>query len=147
LSSKKFPDEYSSKESELELEEQIEYLRKKLRMRKGDIQRINKRINSIRNIADVEYFSSVRLVLPTIVDTAVRSTLISKGRSIAHDFKDEVYEGLFADSLNKLKILMIFYRIRENKEVCEILIRSKLNEIILNLNSIPRETTSSASEI
>jgi len=143
LSSKKFPVEYLD-ESEEDLFNQIEYFRKKLHLNKRNNEEIKTRIEAIRNSADVEYYARVRLILPTIVDIAVMSTINSKDKSTASNFADKDYESLVESSLKKL---MIFYRIRENKEVCEILIRAKLNEKILNLSSPSTDTTLSSGEI
>lgn len=75
------------------------------------------------------------------------ATIDSKDNSTPSDIVDLDYESLIASSLKKLKKLMIFYRIRENKQVCEILIRAKLNEKILNLASISTDATISGGEI
>jgi hypothetical protein len=160
LSSKKFPEEYLI-ESKKDLFDQINYfrkklhlgnnfrkkLRKKLHLGNSDAEEIERRIEAIRNSADVEYYTTVRLVLPTIVDAAVMATIDSKDKSTASDFADKDYESLVESSLKKLKKLMIFYRIRENKEVCEILIRAKLNEKRLNLDSTSTDGTLSGGEI
>jgi hypothetical protein len=42
---------------------------------------------------------------------------------------------------------MIFYRIRENKEACEILVRAKLNEKLFDLGSTSGNATVSGSEL
>jgi hypothetical protein len=42
---------------------------------------------------------------------------------------------------------MIFYRIRENKQVYEILVRAKLNEKILKFGSTPADAEPSVGEI
>jgi hypothetical protein len=75
------------------------------------------------------------------------ATIDSKDKSTTNDLAKKHYETLVESSLKKLKILMVFCRIRENKQVCEILIRAKLNEKILNLGFTPTNVTSSASEI
>ena len=80
----------------------------------------------LQNSADVEYYAGVRQVLPTLVDTAVKATMDSKKKSAGNDLEN--YKKMVESSLKNLKKLMIFYRVRENKQVCEILIRATINE-------------------
>jgi len=146
LSNKKFPDEYFDERLH-DLFAQIEYFRNKLHLGVGEKEeeQIEARINAIRNIADVEFYAAVRRVLPIIVDNAVMATINSMDKSTPIVSKD--YESLVASSLKNLKSLMIFYRIRENKQVCEILIRAKLNEKIFNINPTLTDFTLSGDEI
>jgi hypothetical protein len=146
LSAKKFPeDELSLNKSELD--DQIEYFRKKLHLGKREKEEIQTRIKAIQNSADVEYYAKVRLILPTVVDIAVTAAIDYKYKPTERNYADKVYESLVKSSLNKLKRLMIFYRIRENKEVCKILIQAKLNEKILGLGSASANTAISGDEL
>lgn len=145
LSSKKFPEEYLPN-GDSELHEQIEYFRNKLHLgKKEETEKIENRIKAIRNSADVEYYTRVRLILPYIADIAVTAAIDCKAKST--DFTDRDCETLVESSLKNLKKLMIFYRIRENKQVCKILMQAKLNEKILNLGSTSANGTLSGGEI
>jgi len=142
LSLKKFPLEYLPKKSEKELNDQIDYYCKRLHVSKRDSEVIKNKIESIRNMADVEYFSSVRVLLPTIVHIAVMATINSKNKSGRMDPGIKNQDLSFESSFKNLKKLMIFYRIRENKEVCKVLILAKLNEINLRLTPSLNQTES-----
>jgi len=95
----------------------------------------------------VEYYAKVRLILPSVVDIAVTAAIDHKDKPTERDYTDKDYESLVKSSLKKLKRLMIFYRIRENKVVCKILIQAKLNEKILSLGSASATTAMSGDEL
>ena len=132
LSSKKFPEKYLE-ESRRDLIEQIEYFSKKLHLKKRNKDEIESRIKTIRNIADVEYYTGVRHVLPALVDIAAKVAMDSSVKPTRSDDANDNYKVMLDTSLKNLKKLMIFYRIRENSRVCEILIRANLNEKLYNL--------------
>jgi hypothetical protein len=132
LSKKKFPPEYLPLKDE-NLFNEIKNLSNRLHFNYKR-EEIHSMVNSIKNSADVEFYSGVRIVLPTIIDMAIMATIYPDYK--LSEIDKENYETLVKSSLNKLKIMMIFYRIRENKQICEILIRAKLNEKILNSTNL-----------
>ena len=160
LSSKEFPEAILKKcnFSEEQLRDQIKDYQKKMRLgngvikyfRKrgnGDEESIIRRIKAIQNSADVEYYRSVRVILPILVDVAVMATIHFDDKSIRKCLSGKVYDSMVESSLKKLKLLMIFDRIRENEQVCEILVRAKLNERIYKLSPTSVESDASDSEI
>jgi hypothetical protein len=147
LSAKKFPEVYLPQKSESDLLGRIEYFRKELHLGKREEAEIRNRIEAIQNSADVEYYRRVGQILPSVVDIAVKAAMDYKDKLTERHLTEKEYEALVASSLKKLKRLMIFYRIRENKEVCEILIQAKLNEKILNLSPTSINAALSTDEI
>jgi hypothetical protein len=101
-----------------------QYLIKKLHLKEGTDE-IDNRIESIKNIADFEYYEQVRVILPSVIDNAVASAL---GNSTNLEQID--YEELVKKSLKTVKRLMIFYTLREDETIVEILIRAKVHEKI-----------------
>jgi hypothetical protein len=145
LSVKRFPEQILPNKGDLTA--QINYYRERLHISKKHYEAIESRIRTIRNIADVEYFASVRLVLPSLVDSAVMATINSKNKADALDWAHNNYDMLVESSIKNLKKLMIFYRVRENKEVCKSLVRAKLNERILDLEPISLNDSTPSGEI
>jgi hypothetical protein len=97
-------------------------LKKKLHLK---IDEINHRVEAIKNNADVEYYDKVRQVLPSVIDIAVTYAIGNPA-----NLKQIGYEELVVKSLKMTKRLMIFYRLREDKKVVEMIVRAKSYEKI-----------------
>ena len=122
LCHKRFPvDKFPKLKSELESPVQVQYLKKRLHLK--DDKDLARRIEAIKNNADVEYYDKIRTILPSVINNAVISTI-----GDSSDSNKMNYEDIFKGSLKATKRLMIFYRIREDKKVVEILIRAKIHE-------------------
>jgi hypothetical protein len=89
----------------------------------------------------------VRIILPNIAEIAVMATISSIDKFTLNNNLEKCHESLVASSLENLKKFMIFYRLRENQQVCEIIVRAKLNEKIYNLGSMSQESITSVGEL
>ena len=78
------------------------------------------------NASSVSYYDTVRDILPKVAQIAVQATLGEK------KYNPEDYEKVFEESLKKLKRLMIFYRLREDKEVAKIVLHSAVYTNMMN---------------
>ena len=90
-------------------------------LKKNQSKRYNEILEKIHIITDASsasYYDYVRDKLPKVAEIAVLATLGEK----VYNHKD--YNKVFEESLKKLKRLMIIYRLREDKEVAKILLRS-----------------------
>lgn len=103
-------------DSERVEKEMREYLNKRFHL-KNDKQ-LERRIKIVKDASSVQYYHRVREILPSVAQMAV-SAAMAEGNT-----KKEDYEKLVEESLRKLKRLMIFYRLREDREVIETLVRS-----------------------
>ena len=95
-----------------------ELLRKKDRKDKNEEDRnedhsLENRLDIITDASSVSYYDRVREVLPGVARKAVLATLGEK------KFTKEEHEKVFEESLKKLKRMMVFYRLREDKKVAE----------------------------
>jgi len=128
LCHKKFSiDKFPKSTNRLEDPLQKQYLKTRLHLRNEEI---DYRIEAIKNNADVEYYDEVRVILPSVIDSAVKSVI---GNST--NFDESIYEVIVKDTLKATKRLMIFYRLREDMKVVEILIRAKVYEKIKEMNN------------
>jgi hypothetical protein len=116
-----------------------EYLAKRLNIKKNhrvlkilkkkQSKRYNEILDKIHLITDASsssYYDYVRDKLLQIAEIAVLATLGEK----VYNHRD--YNKVFEESLKKLKRLMIFYRLREDKEVAKILLRSAVYNNMMN---------------
>jgi hypothetical protein len=90
-----------------------ELLRKKDRKDKNEEDGIEHRLDIITDASSVSYYDMVRKVLPEVAQKAVSATLGEE------KYTKEDHEKVFEESLKKLKRMMIFYRLREDKKVAE----------------------------
>ena len=73
---------------------------------------LKQRSDIITDASSVSYYGTVREVLPEVAEKAVLATLGEKR------YTKEEHEKVFEESLKKLKRMMIFYRLREDKKSC-----------------------------
>jgi isopentenyl diphosphate isomerase/L-lactate dehydrogenase-like FMN-dependent dehydrogenase len=102
-----------------EIEKQIrDYLAHRFNL-KDDIQ-VRNRIEVIKNASSVNYYHRVREVLPEVVEMAVLAAI---GADV---LKREDYEKIVEESLEIVKRMMIFYRLREDQEVVKTIVQAKV---------------------
>ena len=127
-------------------------LRKEVRKdKKEDSQEVRKdkkednlkdRIDVIVDASSVTYYDNVRETLPGVAQQAVLATLGEK------NYAKEEHEKVFKESLKKLKRMMVFYRLREDKKVAETILYSavyaNLKDISISDKQLENGNTSSS---
>jgi hypothetical protein len=110
-----------------EILEQVRELRKN-KKKSGNKKPEDKEVDSLRKRLDIivdasstTYYDQVRETLPRVAQKAVLATLGEKKYTTLGEKKytTEEYKKVFEESLKKLKRMMIFYRLREDKKVAE----------------------------
>ena len=121
LASRKFDKQVLGEEYTKSRAKQIEYLRKRLYI---DAEFIDSRFQTVENSADVRYYEQVREELPKLVQVALNSVL---GRMKGHLNWDN-YEDIVLETTQKLKRLMVFAWIREDRGIVETVVHATVYE-------------------
>jgi hypothetical protein len=120
---KKFPqDLFDSDKVEQDI---TDYLKNRLHIK--ETSDLKNRIDVISDASSVEYYGIVQEHLPGIAEIAVLATIGEK------DVTEQGYEKVVEESLRKLKRLMVFYCLREDKKVVETIVRSAVSKRILEM--------------
>lgn len=98
---------------------------------KNEEDSIEHRLDIITDASSVSYYDTVRKVLPEVAQKAVTATLGEK------KYTKEDHEEVFEESLKKLKRMMIFYRLREDKKVAEAILHGAVYDNLKDLS--PRD--------
>ena len=98
-----------------------DYLKDRLHIKKDAL---IKRMQPIIDASSVEYYHVVSKNLPVIADIAVLATVGDR------NVLEQGYEKVVEESLRKVKRLMVFYRLREDKKVVDIVLRSAVSKKI-----------------
>jgi hypothetical protein len=91
---------------------------------------LRNRINLIVNESSVSYYDRIQQVLPGVAQKAVLATLGEK------DYANKNYEDVFDNSLKKLMRMMVFYRIREDKEITKTILRSAVYTVMKDSSNV-----------
>jgi len=98
-----------------------DYLKDRLHIKKDAL---IKRMQPIIDASSVEYYHVVSKNLPVIADIAVLATVGDR------NVLEQGYEKVVEESLRKVKRLMVFYRLREDKKVVDIVLGSAVSKKI-----------------
>jgi hypothetical protein len=119
------------------------YLAQRLNLSKKELLRTEDRkdrndslkhqLDIITDASSVSYYDRVREVLPGVAQKAVLATLGEK------KYTKEEHEKVFEESLKKLKRMMIFYRLREDKKVAEAILYGAVYDNLKDLGTGDKE--------